>query len=72
MFLMTSKNELWKKEKKYGLANQFNSTNPSEWNSTGLSYNAPSAYACIELLALGLNHVRTLLYANSEYYLSNI
>ncbi|CAO3612652.1 unnamed protein product [Cunninghamella blakesleeana] len=26
-----------------------------EWATTGLSYNAPNAYACAELLALGLN-----------------
>ncbi|KAI8341547.1 periplasmic binding protein-like I [Blakeslea trispora] len=30
-------------------------SNSREWNTTGLSYNAPQAYACTELLALGLN-----------------
>ncbi|KAI9302837.1 periplasmic binding protein-like I [Cunninghamella echinulata] len=29
--------------------------NPNEWKTAGLSYNAPNAYACAELLALGLN-----------------
>ncbi|CAO3594586.1 unnamed protein product [Absidia cylindrospora] len=28
---------------------------PSQWNTLGLSYNGPSAYACAEILALGLN-----------------
>ncbi|ORY96447.1 periplasmic binding protein-like I [Syncephalastrum racemosum] len=32
-----------------------NFTNPDAWYSSGLSYNAPNAYACAELLALGLN-----------------
>ncbi|KAL1930958.1 hypothetical protein VTP01DRAFT_10095 [Rhizomucor pusillus] len=32
-----------------------NFTTPSAWNTMGLSYNAPNAYACAELLALGLN-----------------
>lgn len=33
------------------------SNHPNEWNKTGLSYNAPQAYACTELLARGLDHV---------------
>ncbi|KAI8341058.1 periplasmic binding protein-like I [Chlamydoabsidia padenii] len=28
---------------------------PSKWNTTGLSYNGPNAWACAEVLALGLN-----------------
>lgn len=38
------------------------STTPSAWNTMGLSYNAPNAYACAELLALGLNKVQTYAY----------
>ncbi|KAG2220592.1 hypothetical protein INT45_002614, partial [Circinella minor] len=32
-----------------------NFTTPESWNTAGLAYNAPNAYACAELLALGLN-----------------
>ncbi|KAI9319938.1 periplasmic binding protein-like I [Dichotomocladium elegans] len=32
-----------------------NFTEPLAWQSSGLSYNAPNAYACAELLALGLD-----------------
>ncbi|KAI9491860.1 periplasmic binding protein-like I [Zychaea mexicana] len=32
-----------------------NFTTPDSWKTAGLAYNAPNAYACAELLALGLN-----------------
>ncbi|KAF7731952.1 Metabotropic GABA-B receptor subtype 3A [Apophysomyces ossiformis] len=40
----------WKKQR---VPDQF--INPSQWNTTGLSYNAPNTYACTQLLARGLN-----------------
>lgn len=57
MFLMTSKRYDRSRNSNMRDLIEIHSTNPKEWNSTGLSYNAPSAYACTELFALGLNHV---------------
>ncbi|RCH82278.1 hypothetical protein CU098_001339, partial [Rhizopus stolonifer] len=46
-----SLNQIWKDQR---VPEEF--SDAREWNTTGLSYNAPQAYACAELLALGLNH----------------
>ncbi|KAI7887263.1 periplasmic binding protein-like I [Mucor mucedo] len=44
-------NRLWKTQQ---VPDDF--TTKEDWSTLGLSYNAPSAYACTELLALGLSH----------------
>ncbi|GAN01001.1 hypothetical protein MAM1_0004c00430 [Mucor ambiguus] len=46
-----SLSQIWQKQR---VPEDFN--HPNEWNKTGLSYNAPQAYACTELLARGLDH----------------
>ncbi|KAI8336060.1 periplasmic binding protein-like I [Choanephora cucurbitarum] len=48
-------NQIWKNQR---VPSEF--SNSKEWNTTGLSYNAPQAYACAELLALGLDKALNL------------